>query len=433
MKRVGIGALILVLAAGLMAFWAPTSPWNDVPAGAEPDKDESRNGTLRVSSFYDVDPSTLPPAAPGTFMKSERIRPLPGISQDGYELYRFMYHSTTINGEDIPVSGLLGIPTGDPPPTGWPSITYAHGTMGSAPKCGLSIAPQSRKTVSGFQFDSKVKPLLERGYAVIATDYQGMGPPVTPMYLLGDAEGRNLLDSIRAVQQWRDDINPSTVLWGHSQGGQAVLFASQIQSDYAPELDIQGTVSIAPAIIPPVPFALEIVGSSPDPSGQTYLISGAVGTWIQNYSDLDAEDVFTEKGIDALSALKELCGSDLNEFYQQAPMSEYIKIQEAANNPRVLKAVQKNLAGGEPLNSPLLLVQGMADEVVINPETPSYFALLCQQRESGELKVPTQLELYPDDNHLTIIPNAAEQVDQWIQDRMAGEEAPSNCPNQDRS
>ena len=426
-RRVGIGALVLVLAAALMAFWAPSSPWNNVPVGAQPDKDESRNDTLRVSGFYDVNPESLTPAAPGTFIKSERIRPLPGFSQGEFELFRFMYHSTTTNGDDIPVTGLLAVPTGDVPAGGWPSVTYAHGTMGAAAKCGLSIAPQSPKTAANFQFTTKVRPLLERGYAVIATDYQGMGPPVTPMYLLGDAEGRNVLDSIRAVQQWRNDISPTTVLWGHSQGGQAVLFASQLQDDYAPELDIQGTVSVAPAILPPLPLALNLIGSNPDPQEQTWLTVTALGTWTQNYSDLDNDDVFTEEGIKSLSKLEELCSFDLREYFYNEPMSTYIKIPEATTNPRALRALKRNLAGGEPLNSPLLLVQGMKDTVVLPYETPAYFSLICQQRATA------QLELYPEDDHYSIIPNAEDQIDEWMQQRLAREPAPTNCPNRERS
>ena len=40
--------------------------------------------------------------------------------------------------------------------------------------------------------------------------------------------------------------NAQTVVWGHSQGGQASLFAGEIAPTYAPELDLRGIVAGAP-------------------------------------------------------------------------------------------------------------------------------------------------------------------------------------------
>jgi alpha-beta hydrolase superfamily lysophospholipase len=37
------------------------------------------------------------------------------------------------------------------------------------------------------------------------------------------------------------------VLWGHSQGGQAVLFAAERSAEYAPELQVLGVAVAAPA------------------------------------------------------------------------------------------------------------------------------------------------------------------------------------------
>ncbi|MEE9244077.1 MAG: lipase family protein, partial [Mycobacterium sp.] len=263
MSKVLAAALVVVVSAAVLAIWAPQSAVIDVP----PAQKEAGDGSgvtqeAPVSNFYNVDIDNLPPAAPGTMIKTEKIdQPANERRALSFELHRFMYHSTTIQGQDIPVSGLYAEPAGEPPETGWPLIAYAHGTMGAAPKCGVSQAPYHPKTPSGSQFSRKIEPLVKQGWAVVASDYQGMGPDITPAYLIGDAEGRNVLDSVRAVQSWRTDIDRSkTMLWGHSQGGQAVIFASQIQKDYAPELLIPRVVSLAPAIIPANPAAMQYLG-----------------------------------------------------------------------------------------------------------------------------------------------------------------------------
>jgi pimeloyl-ACP methyl ester carboxylesterase len=422
MRRVLVGIVAVAIAAALAVVWSPSSPVEDVSVGETVSQDISV--TPQIPDFYDIDVANLVPAAPGTMIKSERIKSPNPRKDDGLEAFRFLYHSTTYDGKDIPVSGLYVVPAGDPPKTGWPVVAYAHGTMGAARQCGVSIAPFRPRTPAGAQFDFKVRPLVEQGWAVVATDYQGMGPDVTPMYLLGEAEGRNVLDSVRAVQQWRDDLDRSkTMLWGHSQGGHAVTFASQIQQDYAPDLEIPGVVSIAPAIVPAWPVALKSLIETPGPSGQTYFVVMSTSTWARNYPDLDETDIFTEEGLKSLPAVEQLCADELNEFYQKETMSYYVKTSFPEN---LLLRLNDNQPGGEPLDRPMLLVQGMADKVVINQATPAYFSLICQNGATA------QLALFPDDNHKTVIGNSADQVYAWINDRFDRQDPPSNCPNQER-
>ena len=47
-------------------------------------------------------------------------------------------------------------------------------------------------------------PLLQRwlkaGYAVVRTDYEGLGTPGVHPYLVGRSEGRSVLDAVRAAR-----------------------------------------------------------------------------------------------------------------------------------------------------------------------------------------------------------------------------------------
>lgn len=420
-----VGLVLVVLAGALMVAWSPPSAIIDVPASQKEAGDGSGvTETSEIPSFYDVSAEDFPPGTPGFMIKTEKIEPGPGEKPyEGMELYRIMHHSTTIDGDDIPVSGLYAQPTGEAPEGGWPLIGFAHGTTGAARQCATSLTPFNDKTPAGSQFTRKVQPLVEQGWAVVATDYQGMGPKVTPMYLLGDAEGRNILDSIRAVQGWRDNLDHSqTALYGHSQGGQAVLFASEIQPDYAPDVYITGVASLAPAVIPAWPAALRMLSEDPSGANRTYFVMTSLGTWIDNYSWLKKEDVFSEKGLKDLSKIQELCSDDLRDFFQtRGVIADFVNVPF---RPDTIKAINLNTAGNRPLNHPLLLVQGMQDIVVLNPATPTYFSILCQQGD-----VDAQMELYPEDDHGSVIVNAKESVDQWIQSRFNREPAPDNCPN----
>ena len=88
---------------------------------------------------------------------------------------------------------------------------------------------------------------LRAGYAVMRTDYQGLGTPGKHPYLIGAAEGRSVLDIVTAARQLDPKIAKRYLISGHSQGGQAALFAAGLASSWQPKLRLRGTVAFAPA------------------------------------------------------------------------------------------------------------------------------------------------------------------------------------------
>jgi pimeloyl-ACP methyl ester carboxylesterase len=120
-------------------------------------------------------------------------------------------------------------------------ITWAHGTVGIADRC----APSKVGTQDNYD-----RPLLNRwvkaGYAVVRTDYPGLGTPGPHPYLNGQSEGRSVLDVVRAARKLEPGIGKRVVIAGHSQGGQAALFAASLAPSWTPELRVRGTVAFAP-------------------------------------------------------------------------------------------------------------------------------------------------------------------------------------------
>ncbi|HEV3366111.1 MAG TPA: hypothetical protein VG054_01510, partial [Acidimicrobiales bacterium] len=68
--------------------------------------------------FYQV-PSPLSPAPPGSIIRSEAI-PSNGQLPEGAKAYRILYHSQSLTGADIAVSGIAVVPGGTPPARGFP-------------------------------------------------------------------------------------------------------------------------------------------------------------------------------------------------------------------------------------------------------------------------------------------------------------------------
>lgn len=177
------------------------------------------------------------PAKPGVML---RIAPLPqALSLSAAaKAYRILYSSTGWpQSRPIAVSGALFIPAGKPPKGGWPLIAWAHGTTGYADVCAPSNMPRSDR-------DNKyLNKWLEDGYAIVATDYQGLGTPGPHPYLQYRSEGMSVLDSVRAVQSAHPELSKNVLTMGQSQGSGAAIGAAYIAPEYAPELKIKGTVA----------------------------------------------------------------------------------------------------------------------------------------------------------------------------------------------
>jgi hypothetical protein len=102
----------------------------------------------------------------------------------------------------VAVSGSVAVPTGKPPKGGWPVITWAHGTTGVADVCAPSRDFAGTPNPTGETYiNGDLSAWLAAGYAVLRTDYQGLGTPGKHPYLIGKAEGRGVLDIVQAARE----------------------------------------------------------------------------------------------------------------------------------------------------------------------------------------------------------------------------------------
>jgi alpha-beta hydrolase superfamily lysophospholipase len=109
-------------------------------------------------------------------------------------------------------------------------------------RCAPSLAGVFFASVQG------LREMPARGYVVAATDYPGLGTPEVHPYLVGKSEARAVLDSVRAARDIPEAAaGDRFAVWGHSQGGQAVLFTGLEAARYAPELKLDDVAVAAPA------------------------------------------------------------------------------------------------------------------------------------------------------------------------------------------
>ena len=140
-------------------------------------------------AFY-VPPSPLP-AGPhgGIIWCRSSASPVAGA-----KAWQILYLSSTVSGAPTAVSGTVLVPTAAYSGTR-PVVAYASGTQGWGDQCAAS-----KEMVAG-NFDEQfaVNNLLSKGWAVVVTDYPGLGTPGDETYNVGIPEGYAVLDSLRAA------------------------------------------------------------------------------------------------------------------------------------------------------------------------------------------------------------------------------------------
>lgn len=241
------------------------------------------DGAPVVDAFYDT-PEDVP-AGPGHLIRADQYS---GRTPEGGAVTRILYTTTDIWGRAAVASGLVVAPA-EMPLGSRPVIAWNHGTTGVARACAPSLtdAAATKWAIPA------VEEALAEGWVVVATDYSGQGAEGEFPYLIGQGEARSTLDAVRAASELEGmRLRRDVVLWGHSQGGHAALWAAQIAGDYAPELNIRGTAAISP-VGNPLALAEELKsggGSAEDAALLSVLVSWVLVPYADTYPDVRLEN-----------------------------------------------------------------------------------------------------------------------------------------------
>lgn len=364
----------------------------------------STQAAAGLPSFYAV-PAGVSADRPGSLLKSRLVAAagVHGVT------YRVMYVSTDEQGKPAAVTGLVFVPDILAPTGGYPVVSWAHGTNGMADQCAPSLDP-----ATALPSLSSLNMLLDRGWEVTASDYQGEGtPPGLLPYLVGDLSGRNTIDIVRAARHLAAAHAGSRyMVWGHSEGGQTAMFAWELGPTYGSQsgLHLVGVVAGAP----PSQFAFIYQALSSSPY-RFYLFMAAAG-FNEGYGNSRAplDQVLTAEAMSLLPTLKLGCFEYLQSTLDQYSLAQLVKVDPfdvpawkvlfEANDPEQFKSAN---------DIPLLIVQGGSDEQI-----PVVSTQLLAQHLCG-LGQQLQRWIYPGLNHTNVIPVSAGDMTRWMADRFS--------------
>jgi acetyl esterase/lipase len=360
-------------------------------------------------SFYTA--PAKPPRRPGELIRSEAMRPAP----NGAKAWRILYASTDPDGRPIEVSGVVIAPDLPAPAAGRPVLAWAHPTTGVADACAPSISPLFLDTIP------HLPALVALDWVVVATDYAGLGTPGVHPYLVGESEGRAVLDSVRAAAEVeKSGASRRFAVWGHSQGGHAALFAGQLAGSYAPELQLAGVAAIAPAT-----DLATLLKDDVETHVGAILASYSLWTWSRFYG-ISIETAVTPPAVRVVDGIAEDCIETRDEIYRVGFDSLAIPapflVEGAMDRDPWKSLLERNRPGAVRIPSPVYVAQGDQDLVVRPSVTADFVAALCRQGET------VRFERLEGEGHMRAARVSASSAIAWMRDRFELTRAPNDCP-----
>lgn len=362
---------------------------------------------------------------PGDVLKMQAMDPkmLGEQVKQGTTVYRIQYASVDLDNSTVPATGFIALPfapaslkskaSNSSSSYQFPLVAYAHGTSGVYPGCAPSNGPAL------YDYDSW-QLLLQRGYAVVATDYAGLGNNQTEhKYCSFPVQANDIVYSVVAARKAMGNI--FTQEWmavGHSEGGGAVwkLAESRFVKDDSKYL---GTVSLAPAL-----KIADMLRNHTDfilKSGYLTLVAKALQRFSPSYNFTMLGQVQRQRM--AIADASQPCLIAQGAISVGLTREQVLDEKGFETDLQLLQSWQDKMApaSGGRTSAPLLLVQGLNDTAVVAQVTHESWQQACQDQSEVHLREYTELD------HSGVIVAAASEWLAWVDARFNGEATSGNC------
>jgi acetyl esterase/lipase len=375
-------------------------------SGPKPVLDPSQ-GDGGVSAFYVWDKEV--PGTPGQLLRQEEL-PENLMLVNASKGIRVLYTSTNgIDGKTpIAVSGTVYFPKGSAPAERWPLVAWAHGTTGIADVCAPSWEPRSQRD------KDYLNAWLAEGYAIAATDYQGLGTPGAHPWMAVMPEGWSVLDSARSALKAFPQLANSVVIVGQSQGAHAALSAALLAKEYAPGIKLKGTVGTG------VPGFSEFIPETKAPQIAGHGILSAplfpLFTFMALDSGFNPSDYLSDASKPAFEAIRTGCnlagvaaGLDWNHVLKKSPDDVVARAARYLRYPPLRFA------------QPVFVGTGLADTTIFPEDQYNVVMAACYDGSTVEA------HYYPRKDHGGTVNASLVDSVPFVKKLLAGRPIASNC------
>jgi hypothetical protein len=201
---------------------------------------------------------------------------------------------------------------------------------------------------------------LYRGWPVCFSDYEGPDA----MFAVGRMAGHAVLDGIRAVLSdgHTNGLQPRAriQMWGYSGGALATGWAAQMQSTYAPELNIIGSAFGGTPV--DLKYSIASLKGQPFASFATMATHGFMNQYKPVITYI--ESILRPAKRDEFYRLKNVCITPVVRSFGIEGLDYFLKVDDISKEPIIKQILANNTLGGAPPKFPLFMYHSMKDRVV---------------------------------------------------------------------
>lgn len=402
-----------------------------------------------VAPFYQQVAQIKPEGKLGQIVKVEQI----ATQIPDADAWKIAYISSDVNDKPTISTALVVAPRSVG--INRPIIAWAHGTTGTAQNNGPSqeenpAVPLNEYFLIGGNSSTDyglpaVEKFIQAGYVVVGTDYQGLGGGGRHQYAVAVTNGRDVINSVRAVSSERlGGAGKTSVAYGWSQGGGAILSMAS-DRDYIAQrgtasdgIQFKGFVALAPddvaAMIGDEPISQATADQmmnklstqfSKDMLNFTHYVMSVWGTQAAYPDQLNLTDIFTDEG--AVIADKILSNKGIH------AAADTISFNFGDNFKSLLRPIPKNtvawvnafkkgsVAPVKPI-APVIIYYGTKDTAV-----PIIMGQIYQEQMCAMGAQIERVQLPGEQSHFTTPKIAEPLFEQWIADRLADKPVQNPC------
>lgn len=364
---------------------------------------------LPLTPFYDP-PMPLPQAPAGTLLRAQAFAgyTLPA----GARAVRILYLSKALNGDPVAASGVVLIPAGTAPRGGWPVIAWAHGTSGVARQCAPSLMKDMEYGEEGLM------PMVAAGFAVVATDYAGLGTPGPHQYDNKIPQANDVVYSVPAARAAVAELGARWVAIGHSQGGVAIWGVAELEAQRS-DAGYAGAISVAGDM----DYESYFVHDAGDLDAITALYWPLTAFGIK--ASYPGFEVARMLAAPALARYADVTTKGCW-YYAYAAMSEVgpqpSVLPGMLQLPELRRYLRDSYSTDKPIRGPLMVLAGDDDLSV------SIANIRASVKQACDRGLPIEFVHHPGLDHDPLMEKTTPEQLAWVRARLAGQPWVGNCP-----
>jgi len=249
------------------------------------------------------------------------------------------------------------------------------------------------------------------GYAVVATDYVGLGTRFPNAFMDIRSNATDVIYSVPAARAAVPQLSSRWLAMGDAEGGAAVLAVAELENRMN-DPNYLGSVAISGAMN--LKTIMERLARGEWQDTFAFLAYGIKTV----YPKFQVDDILSAEALARYREVDKTCRTRTQD--KAPPLRDMLK-RTWENNSFVRDFLERNTLGLSPAHAPLLVIS-TDNAKSANSMTAQVVTRMCQQQDRIDF------EAYPGLEPAAVLGGSVETQIAWIKGRFGGRTAPNNCP-----